>query len=234
MDGLEQLAGSPWLFPLMVVLAMFDALFPPIPSDEIMTALVALGAANQTPGLLWVVPMTALGALIGDVLCYGVGRAGVPRMLRRWEGKPAVAKSYAWAERNISRRGWLFILTARYIPFGRCTTMLACGALKYSFVRFCALDALSVSIAVTIGAVVGYSGGVLFVDAPFIGMVFAVVIITSLSVVRGAMTVWRRLRARSQAQVPALKTPEAEPAPTDPKLADPAPKQPISAECPCR
>lgn len=205
MDGLEQLADSPWLFPLMAVLAMSDALFPPIPSDEIMTAIASLAASNGTPGLLWVVPMTALGAFVGDVLCYSIGRAGAPPVLRRWEHKPAVAKSYVWAERNISRRGWLFILTARYIPFGRCTTMLACGALKYSFVRFCALDALSVSIAVTIGGLVGYGGGTLFVDAPLIGMTVAVVAITSVSVVRGGIKGYRRLRSRNVAPVSPLE-----------------------------
>ncbi|MGH3545635.1 MAG: DedA family protein [Mycobacteriales bacterium] len=231
MDGLEQLADSPWLFPLMAVLAAFDAVFPPVPSDEIMTAIVALSASRNTPGLLWVVPATGLGAFVGDALCYGVGRAGAPAALRRWEHRPAVAKSYQWAERNISRRGWLFILTARYIPFGRCTTMLACGALKYSFARFCALDAISVSIAVTIGAAVGYTGGVLFVDAPFIGMAFAVVIITSLSVVRGAAAVWRRLRERGLAAAPALETLEDSAVQGDPTPTDPTPKQPVSAEC---
>ncbi len=184
---------------------MFDAIFPPIPSDEIMTALVALAAANKTPVLLWVVPATAVGAFVGDVLCYGIGRTGASPALHRWEHKPAVVKSYIWAERNIPRRGWLFILTARYIPFGRCTTMLACGALKYSLARFCLLDALSVSIAVTIGALIGYSGGALFVDTPFIGMLVAVVAITSLSVVRGAVKGYRRLRGRNREPAPPLE-----------------------------
>ncbi|MGI8646619.1 MAG: DedA family protein [Mycobacteriales bacterium] len=201
MGGLENFAASPWLFPAMAVLAMFDALLPPIPSDEIMAALAALAASNHTPGLLWVVPATGAGAFVGDMLCYRVGRAGAPAVLRRWEHKPAVAKSYEWAQRNISRRGWLFILTARYLPFGRCTTMLTCGALKYPFARFCALDALSVSIAVTIGALVGYGGGALFVNAPLSGMFVAVAAITCVSMVRALMKTYRKIRGHEHEQV---------------------------------
>jgi len=192
--GLEHFAFSPWLLPVMAVLAMFDALLPPIPSDELMAAIASLAASDSTPSLLWVIPITGLGAFVGDILCYWVGRAGAPPAMRKWEHKPAVAKSYEWARKNIEHRGWLFILVARYIPFGRLTTMLACGGLRYSFARFCFLDAISVSICVTIGGLISYGGGTLFVDAPLIGALTAVTLVTSFSLIRLGVQFVRKLR----------------------------------------
>jgi membrane protein DedA with SNARE-associated domain len=181
---------------------MFDALLPPIPSDELMAAIASLAASDSTPSLLWVVPITGLGAFIGDILSYSVGRAGGPAVLRKWEHKSAVAKSYEWAQKNIERRGWLFILVARYIPFGRLTTMLACGGLRYSFARFCALDALSVSICVTIGGLISYGGGTLFVDAPLIGAVTAVLLVTSVSLIRFGYRFLRRFLKQGSLKSP--------------------------------
>ena len=183
LDDLESFAYSPWLYLLVGVLSALDAVMPPVPSDELVTAISSLAASSGTNRLLLIAPCAALGAWIGDMFSYCIGRMFGPAVIRQLERNPKAAQSYAWVRRIIDNYGWLLIFAARYVPFGRFTTMLSCGALRYPFAKFAPLDAISAALSVAIWTSVGYFGGSVFLDTPLVGVAVAL----GMSVVAGVL-----------------------------------------------
>lgn len=183
LDDLESFAYSPWLYLLVGVLSALDAVMPPVPSDELVTAISSLAASSGTNRLLLIAPCAALGAWLGDMFSYSIGRMFGPAVIRQLERNPRAARSYSWVRRVIDSYGWLLIFAARYVPFGRFTTMLSCGALRYPFAKFASLDAVSAAISVALWVSVGYFGGSVFLDTPLVGVAVAL----GMSVVAGVL-----------------------------------------------
>ena len=69
------LVESPWLFPLLFALVIGDAFLVVLPSETVVVALAALSGATGTPSLWLLIPVAAAGGIVGDSLCYLIGRA---------------------------------------------------------------------------------------------------------------------------------------------------------------
>jgi hypothetical protein len=99
-----------------------------------------------------------VGAIAGDNIAYLIGRSiGADRF--RWMQRPRVAAAFAWARRELDRRGALLILGARYIPVGRVAVNMTAGATGYNhrkFVLFSVVAGFSWALySVGIGALAG-------------------------------------------------------------------------------
>ena len=121
-------------------LMFLETIFPPIPSELIMTAAgLAVGHGNLSlPGIIG---SGTAGAMLGNILWYLAARAlGVDRfrpfVLRwgRWLG-------ISWAEVRRSERwfqghGFTFVLVARMVPTIRSLVSVPAGLLKMRFRTF--------------------------------------------------------------------------------------------------
>src|SRR4051812_1319782 len=121
---LHAVAASPWLYPVLYLLVVGDAFLVVLPSETFVVALGVLSAATGQPPLWAVIPVAALGAITGDLLCFRIGRSvGLERW--RWQRRPRVVRAIERARSGVHRRPAALILTARYVPFARIAVNLA-------------------------------------------------------------------------------------------------------------
>jgi membrane-associated protein len=151
-------AAQWWIYPLLLALCLIDGIFPPVPSESVVVALAAIAVSAGAPNIWLVVVVAAVGAIAGDNIAYLIGRSiGADRF--RWMQRPRVAAAFAWARRELDRRGALLILGARYIPVGRVAVNMTAGATGYhhrKFVLFSVVAGFSWALySVGIGALAG-------------------------------------------------------------------------------
>lgn len=156
---IEQNAAALWVLPALFLLATFDALLPPVPSESVVITLAAFGAASGSPHLLALGAVAAAGAFIGDNLTFAVARRSGLRRLRS-SPRAKVRTAFLRAESELDRRGGLAIVVARYIPVGRVAVNVTAGAGNFSQRRFVVLSGLAAlswaTYSVGIGALAGH------------------------------------------------------------------------------
>lgn len=152
-------AAAPWVVPVVLLVAVFDALVPPVPSEGIVVALAAVAVAGDGPDLLLLAVAAGVGAFIGDSLTYAVGRRFGPQRLHRVT-RPAPRRALERASATLERRGAVVILSARYVPLGRVAVNLTAGATGFPPRRFLGLAALAAATwaawSVGVGALAGH------------------------------------------------------------------------------
>ena len=94
---LEAGAAAPWVLAVVLLVAVGDALLPPMPSEGVVVALAAVAVAGDGPHLPLLALAAGVGAFLGDSLTFVVGRRFGPQRLA--PGRPAAAASRARAAR---------------------------------------------------------------------------------------------------------------------------------------
>ena len=155
---IEAAAGSPWMPIVLFALVVGDAFLVVLPSETAVVALGALGAATGAPPAWIVIPVAALGAVVGDLACYLLGRrAGIDRWA--WQRRPRIAAALARVRSTIERRTAVLVFTARYVPFARIAVNLSAGAAGIPLTRYLPLSAAAgvgwAAFNVALGGVVG-------------------------------------------------------------------------------
>jgi len=89
---------SPWLLAVIVGLAAVDALLPVVPSEALILAAGVAAAAGQQD-LLLVIGAAGLGAFLGEVAGYGIGRAAGPAVRGRL--RPGRDPAFGHDERGV-------------------------------------------------------------------------------------------------------------------------------------
>jgi membrane protein DedA with SNARE-associated domain len=150
--------ASHWLLLILFVAAAVDAVFPVVPSEGmVVTAGMAAAAGHQN--LLLVIVAAMVGSVIGESVCYLLGRGSGPA-LRRWLiRRDARQAMYERVSQALHTRGGLILMTVRYIPGARLVATLTAGATAYSFRKFIVFTIAGVTIAYTYVALLGYLGG---------------------------------------------------------------------------
>ena len=192
---LASLAASPWLLPALFTLVVGDAFLVVLPSETLVVALGALAATTGSPALWLVVPVAAAGAVVGDGLCYLIGR-GVGLDRWRWQRTGRVAAAIERTRSAVHRRTALLVFTARYVPFARIAVNLAAGAGRVPLRRYLPLSAAAgiawASYNVAIGAIIGS----VLRDSPVLAIVVSIPVAIVLGlVVDRAITVLDARRA---------------------------------------
>ncbi|UEJ83472.1 DedA family protein [Brachybacterium halotolerans subsp. kimchii] len=179
MSGLQDwivAAGDTWWVHLVVfALCAIDAFFPTVPSESVIVALSSLWASSSVPPI-WLTVLAAWGgAFLGDNIAYLIGRTvGWQRFgfLHRGRGLKAVQA----AERGLDRRALLFLMTARYIPFGRTAVNLTAGAVRYPWRRFWHRSLAATFVWAVYSCGIGAVAGSWFEDNHLLAITVAVVI----------------------------------------------------------
>ena len=158
-DVILSLVQSPWVYAAIFAVCVIDGFFPPIPSETIVIAAAAAGAATGDSAMLvGAVVAAAAGAIVGDNLAFTIGRRmGLDRW--RWMQRNSARRAIEWAREGLTRRATVLILTARYIPVGRVAVNITAGATglpRRRFVRLSTLGGLSWAVySVAIGLFAG-------------------------------------------------------------------------------
>lgn len=167
-------AAATWVLPVVLLVAVFDALVPPVPSEGIVVALAAVAVAGDGPNLMALAVAAGVGAFLGDSLTYVVGRRFGPRRLHRIT-RPAARRALGRASDTLDRRGALVILTARYVPLGRVAVNLTAGATGFPPRRFFGLAAVAATTWAAWSVGVGALAGHWLEGNPLLGSVLGVV-----------------------------------------------------------
>jgi membrane protein DedA with SNARE-associated domain len=118
-----------------------------------------MAAAAGHQNLLLVIVLAMLGSVIGESVCYLMGRGSGPalhRWMKRQERRQAV---YDKVSAALHSRGGLILMTVRYVPGARMVATLTAGATRYSFKKFFVFTSAGVTVAYTYVALLGYIGG---------------------------------------------------------------------------
>jgi len=188
----HEVSQSALTYPVVFAGAGLDVLFPLIPSETIVITASVLAAQGDLA--IWlIVPAVALGAFLGDNLCYLLGRqVGDPVADRLLSGETGQAR-LRWAEEAIARRGAILIAIGRFIPGGRTATTFAAGTLEMPYRQFLVADAVAASLWALYVSMLGYLGGETFKDDlwPPLATSFACATAVGLG-----FEAWRRLQKR--------------------------------------
>lgn len=190
------LASSPWIFPLVFALTVFDAFLVIVPSETVVVALGALAASSGNPNLAVLAPVAAAAAVLGDTLTFAVGRAiGTHRP--GWMSRGRIAAALDWAGRALDRRAVVVLLTARFVPFGRIAVNLTAGMTGFRYPRFLALTAIAGVCWAVYNIAVGAVFGAVFRQWPLLAVGVSIVVAISLGLVADAISA-RIAAARSR------------------------------------
>jgi membrane protein DedA with SNARE-associated domain len=188
----QEVSHSALTYPVVLAAAGLDVLFPLIPSETIVITAGVLAAQGDL--LIWVlVPAVALGAFLGDNLCYWLGRKiGDPVADRLFDDEKGQAR-LLWAEEALRRRGAILIGMGRFIPGGRTVTTFAAGTLEMPYRQFLVADAFAASLWALYVSMLGYLGGEAFKDNLWLPLAtsFACAMLVGLG-----FEIWRRIQGR--------------------------------------
>lgn len=199
LDLLHRTATSPWVYLVIITVTAVDAFFPAIPGETVVITAAVFAAAGE-PNLVAVIVTAALGALLGDHLSYAIGRGGGAHRLARLPADSRRRAGSEWARRVVDRRSGVILTTARYVPGGRTAVTLAMGAVRYPVRYFLMYDALACGSWAIYCGLLGWFGGLAFVDHPaqglLVGIGLSLLVTGLLEVAR-----WARHRARTRTAV---------------------------------
>jgi membrane-associated protein len=179
--GLLELASSPWIYPALFVLVVADAFFVVLPSETVVVALGALAGATGQPMVLLLLPVAAVGATVGDSVCYLIGRRiGIDRW--GWQRRGLIAAALTRVRATVLIRPAVLIFTARYIPYARIAVNLSAGAVGLPLRRFLPLTAAAGSAWAVYNLGVGALFGAALSDTPLLAIAVSVVVAVALGV----------------------------------------------------
>ena len=194
LEWLTGAAGSPWLYVGVFLLVVADAFTVILPSETVVVALASLALSTGEPSLWILIPAATLGAIVGDNLCYAIGRRiGTSRF--RWMRGPRVSSAIEYARRALDKRPASLILTARYIPFARIAANLTAGATRFPYRRYLPLTIVAGAGWALYNCVIGALFGAWLAAYPILAIVVSIAVAIALGVTIDAITA--RWAARS-------------------------------------
>lgn len=191
-DWLDRISGNWWFLLIIFTIALLDSVIPIVPSETaVILGGVAAGQGNQN--LLLVIAFGAFGAFCGDNTAYEIGERFSPRIDRRAERRPKLAKRLTWAREQIRTRGGLLLITARFIPGGRTALTLTSGITRQPRMWFAGWVGVAAVLWASYAAGLGAIFGNRFKDNHTLAFVLAFAAALSVTVV---IEVVRHLRTR--------------------------------------
>jgi len=146
------------------LLILVENVFPPIPSEVILTFGGFMTTQSQM-SILGVVLVSTIGSVLGAIVLYLVGRLINKDVIERWlDGKVGkilrfkredVEKANSWFE----KRGKLTVLFCRCIPIVRSLISIPAGMSKMAFLPFILLTTLGSAVWNTVLVVLGHVAG---------------------------------------------------------------------------
>ena len=188
----ESLITSPWLYAVLVAVSCLDSFLPLIPSEAVVIVAGVYAATGQTDIVL-VITATALGAFLGDLIPYTVGRLLGVRVLKRLPPGTKRRAAHDWFTRELDARGGFILVTTRFIPVGRYLATLSTGLVGYPLGKYMLFVGFATTTWSAYTALTGYLGGVVFQENTLLAIVVGIGLAF---VVTGAVEAVRHIRRR--------------------------------------
>lgn len=173
-DWILGVADAWWVHLVVYVFAAFDGFFPSVPSESTIVTLSSLWSSSGRPSIIFIGLAAWMGAWTGDNLGYLIGsKVGWERFrfLREGRGRRAVEA----ADRGLQKRALVFLMTARYIPFGRTAVNLVAGAVHYPHRNFWPRSLLSTFVWAVYSCAIGAIAGAWFADHHLLAITVALI-----------------------------------------------------------
>jgi membrane protein DedA with SNARE-associated domain len=168
-------------------LVVADAFLVILPSETAVVALGSLALSTGAPNIWLVLATAAIGAIVGDNICYQIGRrVGTDRF--RWMRGPRVQAAIGYARTALERRPASLILTARYIPFARIAANLTAGATGFSYRRYFPLTVIAGISWATYNCLIGAFFGAWLAEYPVLAVVISVVVAIAIGITIDTIT----------------------------------------------
>jgi membrane-associated protein len=188
----SEVSHGPLTYPVVFAATAADVLVPLIPAEGIVLTAGVLAAQGELL-IFAIVPLVALGAFVGDNLCFLLGRkVGDPVADRLFKSEEGQAR-LIWAERALARHGAVLIAVGRFIPAGRTATTFAAGTLEMPYRQFAVADAFAAGIWAVYISLLGYLGGETFEDTLWLPLATS---FGCAMAVGAGFEGWRRLQRR--------------------------------------
>lgn len=188
----NEVSGSAITYLVVFFAAGADVFFPLIPSETIVITAGVLAAQGDLL-IVALVPAVALGAFVGDNLCYLLGlKVGDPISKRFFRDEKSQAR-LRWAKHALRRRGAVLIGVGRFIPGGRTATTFAAGALRMPYRNFLVADACAALVWAVYISMLGYLGGATFEDDPWLSLAASFGCAMAIGL---GFEIWRRVQER--------------------------------------
>lgn len=179
------------------LLVALENVFPPIPSEPVLT-LAGVLAQQGTLSLALVLVTSTLGSLVGAVVLYGLGaRTGRDRVARLVDRMPLVdVEDLERAEAWFARHGPKAVFLGRFVPVVRSLVSVPAGLARLPMRQFLVLTAIGSAMWNSAFIGLGYAAGE-SLDLSTLSTVLdvAVYVIAALTVVAGIGR-YRRNRSR--------------------------------------
>ncbi len=178
---LDALAATPWAYAVMAGILIIDGFFPFVPGETGVVTLSALGAAGHGPNV-WIVLVVAVAAtMIGDGIAFVMGRTiGLGRFA--WMRRPRVERAFQWAAAGLVKRPTLFLMTAKFVPFGRVAVTMTAGAGGLRLRRYLPTSFAASAVYTAYHVAVAVIAGQAFAANPLIGAAVAIALVIVLGV----------------------------------------------------
>lgn len=198
-DWILQIGDAWWVHLVVYAFAALDGFFPTVPSESTIVSLSSLWSSSGRPSIILIGLAAWAGAFTGDNLGYLLGnKIGWERFrfLRGGKGRRAVEA----AENGLRKRALVFLMTARYIPFGRTAVNLVAGAVHYPHRLFWPRSLLSTFVWAVYSCAIGAVAGAWFENNHLLAITVALVaaIVMALVVERIIAAVHRWLDRRAE------------------------------------
>lgn len=194
----EAISGSHWAYLIVLAVVAGDAVLPLLPGETIVVTGGVLSASGDLNVFL-VFAAGALGAFLGDSICYWIGRRlgtrAAEKFLRGERGK----RTLQWAERALDRRGKTLIAVARFVPGGRTAVSLVAGTTEFPWRTWMLADLVGVLFWSAYNTGLGRIGGAAFENQTWKGLVlaFGLAGLTAAILEGGRWLLSRRSKART-------------------------------------
>lgn len=170
----EMFVSSALFYPILTVVTAADCVLPLIPSETVLNIGGAWYGLYGKPNFWGLVGTAIVAAMIGDQLCYLVGRR-FHGVVDRFPEDSKRGRIVVWARKNVDRHAASSIIIARFLPWGRWVLTLMLGSVRFPWPRFFVFDTIGVIVWALQAALVGYIGGWAFRDYPLLGIVVGIV-----------------------------------------------------------
>ncbi|OZM84277.1 hypothetical protein CFP66_02250 [Pseudonocardia sp. MH-G8] len=186
---------------------LLGSLVPVVPTGAVVGAAAAIAVSTGRMSLVAVVLIATVAALLGDLVTYGVARAGRGAMLR-WVARGQSPERLEAAREQFIRRGGLLVVVGRLVPAGRIPVLLAAGGLGYPWRRLVPAACLACLVWAIAYAALGVLSGGLF-DDPVPATLLAALLVLVAGGIASFVTSRVRRRRAERAAEPVTRGPGA-------------------------
>lgn len=179
-------------YPVIFGGVLLGSVVPVVPTGAVVGAGAAIAVSAGTLSLPLVLLVSVAGALLGDLVTFGVAKAGSAAALQ-WVARGQSRDRLDEVRGQFATRGaLLLVVVGRLVPAGRIPVLLAAGALEYPWRRLLPAALAGCVVWALAYAALGIVSGGLF-DSPLVATLVATALVF---VVAGVSALVSRRKAR--------------------------------------